>query len=433
MEFNPIGSTAASLGSALGQGIAAPIKQAMDLLGQKKLLEIQNNAKIAQNRDLRNRREQGYKQFLPNLAGFLADQSDAVQKTALENLDQLIKVDRMIGQQMQGNQGQMQSNPMQMQDDPTDQRIQQLVSGQTAPLMQGPMQQQGQALSQMPNLAMMGQQNVANQLQQQNQQQVDSLMNPEFAQLLSEALTPESKKLMRAKDARDQAKFEAQQKQFEQKQDFAEKKFAFEQTKKFREETKKQGDAAKLTLAILGRQRELNNSGKLASPLMTKVFRDFGIEFALSPESQEFAGLEKEYLKGVSKIFGGRVSNFEVQQFLRGIPTLMQSKEGRDRIIRNLEIMAKVQKLRANAMDKILNENKTIPLNIDRLVENKIKNKSDLLLDDFKTGAETYNKKPNPQGNENKLLKTPDGFWERSDGKQWNRISQEEVDKLINV
>ena len=60
-----------------------------------------------------------------------------------------------------------------------------------------------------------------------------------------------------------------------------------------------------------------------------------------------------------------------------------------------------------------------------------MKNKREQLLNDFVTGGDTLKMMPSPEGNENKLLKTPEGTWKISNGKKWNDISQEEVDKIM--
>lgn len=399
MVINPIGTNLASLGNALGQGLSAPVNQALELLGQKKLMEIQNAQK---NRMLSEQRAERFpllsKYLGADVANFVLSQPEKVQGLMLANpgaLRQLMQSQtgtEPITNDLMSSLGMSPKNTTAME---------QIGFGEPGPDFKN-MQTKG----------------LQDKLKNQKQSEIDAI----FADLF----TPEGTKLARAKDARDAERLGLQH----EKQSFAEKKFGFEQSKQFREEVSKAEAEADHTLALLGRQKELNKSGKLPHPLQTKFLRDFGMEWALNPEGQEFAGLEKEFLKGARSIFGGRVTNFEMSQFLRGIPTLMQSKEGRDRIIRNLEIMAKLKKLKADVTHKILKKSEFPPANLSDLVAQKSKNKREALLNDFVTGGQTLKDMPNAAANSGKLLKTPEGTWKRSNGKDWVDISQEEVDKL---
>src|SRR6478736_6717015 len=86
MEFNPFGSTAASLGSALGKGLANPIEQAMELLGQKKLAEIQSTNKHQLLNQQRNQqRDVLSKHFGNDVAELILNMPNSVQASALSN------------------------------------------------------------------------------------------------------------------------------------------------------------------------------------------------------------------------------------------------------------------------------------------------------------------------------------------------------------
>lgn len=91
--------------------------------------------------------------------------------------------------------------------------------------------------------------------------------------------------------------------------------------------------------------------------------------FPLNPASQEFQKLSQEFLRDLKSVFGGRISNLEVENYMKMVPTLMNTRQGRNRIYRNLEYMYKAKRLPFKIAREIKKENggKT-PLDIDDLV-----------------------------------------------------------------
>lgn len=416
MKFTPTTSTAASLGSAFGTGLSQPIDEAFKLLTQKKLMQIQSEHTA---REAQKQKQQLLQANTPvfgkEVSEWLSQQDPQVQKTILQNPAALFQIQDLL------TQSKASSTPMtnEMFGQPGTQQQMSMQGQQGAPQVS---QLLGQEQGGKPQNV-----DMFKQAQQQPQQQLGQNLEAQRRNALIDAMTSPEEKRRQSKEKRDIDKLSM----LGEKQQFAEKKFGYEQTKKYREEVEKMGEEADHTLALLGRQKELNKKGNLPHPAQTQFLRNFGMEWALNPDAQEFGGLEKEFLKGARSIFGGRVTNFEMSQFLRGIPTLMQSKEGRGRIIKNLDIMARLKKLKSETTNKILKNHEYPPANLQELVSDKMKNKREQLLNDFVTGGDTLKMMPSPEGNENKLLKTPEGTWKISNGKKWNDISQEEVDKIM--
>lgn len=118
----------------------------------------------------------------------------------------------------------------------------------------------------------------------------------------------------------------------------------------------------------LGRMKELIKEGNLTNPLFYGVLDTLehlvpslgvGINLKgfLSPESQEFDKLSKDFLRDVKKVFGGRITDNEVRQFLKTIPTLAQSDDGKLRIIHNMELFNEASKAKKEVYDKIVEAN----------------------------------------------------------------------------
>jgi len=64
-----------------------------------------------------------------------------------------------------------------------------------------------------------------------------------------------------------------------------------------------------------------------------------------NPESQLFVKTVNDFLIGAKETFGARVTNFEVNRFLKRLPTLANSKEGRRVILRQMEIINELNQL----------------------------------------------------------------------------------------
>lgn len=110
----------------------------------------------------------------------------------------------------------------------------------------------------------------------------------------------------------------------------------------------------------------------------------------LSDEAQEFDKLSKDFLRDVKKFFGARVTQQEVNQFLATIPNLLQSDEGKLRVIRNIKIFNDINKLRKNTMDQIIDQHGGYrPHNIESLTEKAIKPRVDELAKQFKSDIKT--------------------------------------------
>ena len=119
----------------------------------------------------------------------------------------------------------------------------------------------------------------------------------------------------------------------------------------------------------LGRMAELVSKDNLGNPIMNSFldFLDKGIHGAVNisinmdslrtADAQEFNKLSKEFLKGAKLIFGARLTDADVRNFLKMVPSLSQSQEGKTRVISNLMIMTEADQVRKKHMDDLIEEN----------------------------------------------------------------------------
>ncbi|MFO7881204.1 MAG: hypothetical protein R6U52_01540 [Kosmotogaceae bacterium] len=65
----------------------------------------------------------------------------------------------------------------------------------------------------------------------------------------------------------------------------------------------------------------------------------------ITPEAQEVIKIIVNQLRGARETFGARVTNFEADKYLLGLPGLLNSPEGRKAILRDLRIVNKINEL----------------------------------------------------------------------------------------
>ena len=161
----------------------------------------------------------------------------------------------------------------------------------------------------------------------------------------------------------------------------------FKQSKDFRHDILQKSKAARQTLRDLDRLEELNDSKKLDTPGYVEFLKRSGLDIPalMNPESEEFQKIQQGFLSKAKDIFGGRISNYEIEQFLKGIPSLNQSPEGRKRVISAFKQIARADVEYANTVKEIMAENKGVPpYDIEEQVDDKIGKKLDKIAEQFK-------------------------------------------------
>jgi len=114
-----------------------------------------------------------------------------------------------------------------------------------------------------------------------------------------------------------------------------------------------------------------------SSGLDTEALRD--------PNSEEFQKLQQAYTKGAKDIYGSRVTNFDLEQFLKGIPQLSNTPEGRKRLIANFDMQYNLARKERDLAYDIIEKNKGIPpKNLAYLVDKKMSKAKDEAAKQFK-------------------------------------------------
>ena len=165
-------------------------------------------------------------------------------------------------------------------------------------------------------------------------------------------------------------------------------------------------------------------SGVLPSPAMMKTMDKFGIPLSVfaNPASEAYEKNVNEYIKDVSKYFPGQIRVSEIEYYMKAIPTLMNSDEGKLLIIENQQLLNSQKEAAYEAYKEILKENKgKKPRNLDveilertRPFRNEVATK---LIDNFEKGV-SMTKFPTKKVTAGTKLTVDQArnYWERSGG-----------------
>lgn len=168
-------------------------------------------------------------------------------------------------------------------------------------------------------------------------------------------------------ERRHQERLQAEEAKVEQRREEATQKAterAFTATKDIRKEIVDNKRSAQKDLNELKHQEELEKTGKLSTPLYYSALKRFHLDIPAllgSPESEAYIKSTQQFIGNARQIFGGRVTNFELEQFLKSVPTLENTPRGREIIQDQMKNIAQGKIVRYNAMEKILAENKGVP------------------------------------------------------------------------
>ena len=133
--------------------------------------------------------------------------------------------------------------------------------------------------------------------------------------------------------------------------------------------------------------KELEDTGKLDKAGYIEGLKRAGLDIPalMSPESTEYQKLIKSFMRNTKTYFGGRVSNYEVEQFLQTIPNLSMSSAGRRRVLANMKYLANAKVTYSDALKEVMRENKgTPPLDLAEQIDDKIGTKLDALAKHFR-------------------------------------------------
>lgn len=105
-----------------------------------------------------------------------------------------------------------------------------------------------------------------------------------------------------------------------------------------------------------------------------------------SPEAQEFSKLIATFQNRAKEAFGSRVTNFDLQSYMKQFPGLLNTVEGRERILKMMKINLNLDQLYNHALKQIYDHyglNSIPQEEADRLAQEMIKDETEKLSNDF--------------------------------------------------
>jgi len=215
-------------------------------------------------------------------------------------------------------------------------------------------QQPGSQQGGLNTLAQQSQQQMPGQEQQLGQhQQQQQGMTPERAKLIEDIFTS-------PKEKREREKLELEKKKLNSKEDLA----AWKNTAKYREKILDSEQTAIESLGAIKEAQRLEKQGDFPSQSFASFLK--GAEWEdvpgfLSGNAEAFNKVLANFQKGVKDVYGGNVSNMEMEQFLKTIPNIYHTPEGRALIFSGMKKYYRAGKERAKVERQIIKQNNGVP------------------------------------------------------------------------
>lgn len=213
------------------------------------------------------------------------------------------------------------------------------------------------------------------------------------------------------------------------------KQFAYTHTAKDRKDLLKYKRNADEDIARLNKLEILSKNNKLPNDMVYKFLDSVGMSDVgslIGKDAQEFNKIVTDFTSKAKDRYGTRISNFELGTFLRGLPSLLQTPDGRLQVIKDLKLMAELPRKRFELMQQVIKENGGIPpLNMEEQIEERMEPFKESIFkkySQYDSEIPKYNvvsrstTKPKAADNNGVTFKFPNGKFYHSDGMRWRPV-----------
>lgn len=100
-------------------------------------------------------------------------------------------------------------------------------------------------------------------------------------------------------------------------------------------------------------------------------------------DTEEFEKLSNQFISGAKAVFGSRITDADLKAYMAQVPTLANTDEGKLKIIEDMKIANKAERVRAKAMKEIIKEYGYRPEDLPILVEERAGKELDRLSKEF--------------------------------------------------
>lgn len=159
------------------------------------------------------------------------------------------------------------------------------------------------------------------------------------------------------------------------------------------------------------------------------------IPAAASPEAQRYVKTINDYTTLAKDTYGSRVTNFDLSQFMKRLPSLANSLDAREDIIKQMKIINDVNKLKEQSVQDVIDEHGGIR-NVDfdvaeRIAEKRIKGDVNGLKAQFKTIDRKLDREYQQKIKEKKKA-APKGFVYMEIDGSFGYVPEKEVKKALS-
>lgn len=126
-----------------------------------------------------------------------------------------------------------------------------------------------------------------------------------------------------------------------------------------------------------------------------------------NPEERQFAKLIVRQLRNAKDTYGARVTNFDAAKYLEGFPSLGDSPEAREAILKDLQLVNQLNLLHSQAMDEVYRTYKPgeiSPLQAEQIGDDIVRKQTEEIWGQFIKGPEETSISQQPKNNSKKSL-----------------------------
>lgn len=117
--------------------------------------------------------------------------------------------------------------------------------------------------------------------------------------------------------------------------------------------------------------------GPIASGIKSAMARHY-------TDQEEFEKLSADFIRDAKGIFGGRITDADLNAFFQTVPTLNQTQQGRLKIIKNMKAFNDAAVAESEALEEVIKENGgERPANLPFLVQKRAQQKIDKAAEEF--------------------------------------------------
>ncbi len=166
----------------------------------------------------------------------------------------------------------------------------------------------------------------------------------------------------------------------------------FKRNEDFRKEINDEYKNYRTKEKLINNMERLNATEDLGSPAMHQFLHSMGYSTGLldNPSAEEYEKFSQQFMNDISSVFPGRILDKELQSYAKQIPTLLNTSEGRTRILKDLKGVNQARKIRYDVYKDISRNGTYFPPNLQELVTEESENRLQKIEDDLHDSAEYF-------------------------------------------